>query len=628
VTFSDSYLSELAERNDIESVVSEYVRLTRTSGRSKFGLCPFHAEKTPSFSVNTDGQYYHCFGCGKGGGVISFIMDAENLGFKDAVAYLAKRVGMKLPEDADDGKADKRARLLSLNRDAARFFYDCFRGGRGAAARQYTAERQISARMVKAFGLGFAPDSWDALSNAMRRRGYTDAELIEAGLAKPRSSSSKTPNRQDNARPADGAISADGVTSASGAVSASGSVSAGDTASGGGIYDVFRNRLMFPVIDVRGSIIGFSGRILGGGEPKYLNSPETPVFSKSRNLFALNLAKKTKFGYIILTEGNIDVVSLHQAGFDCAVASLGTSLTAEQAKLIAGYKHEVVIAYDNDAAGIKAANRAITFLERLGVKVRVLRLTGAKDPDEYIKLKGADAFRNILEKSEDHISYRLGALKAGLDLDTAEGRTDFLKKATALLAELPGKIEREVFADTVAGIAGISRDAVSAEAERLRERLLSKQKKRGERDDTSPLRQLQPRQRALRYEHADTSLSEEGVIRVLMKEPSLYKAHTERPPLSPEEFSNTVLRKIYAEIQNRLEADAAVSIDALSQSLGRDEISRLAEILTRPVSYIHIDKEYSDYINKIRSRGKTGSTETEILELLARRRQEIKGYGG
>ena len=288
MAFPEAFLQELVERNDIVDVVSGYVRLTKRSGANQFGLCPFHSEKTPSFSVSPDRQIYHCFGCGKGGGVINFIMEIENLSFPEAVEFLAKRVGMPIPEEENSAESKRRRRMLDLNRDAARFFHTCLKAPEGRAAQAYMNARQITPQTATRFGLGAAPDTWDSLRNAMHELGYRDQELFEAGLVRKGKS--------------------------------------------GGFYDTFRGRLMFPVIDVRGDVIGFSGRILGDGEPRYMNSPETLVFNKSRNLFAMNLAKKSKSGYIILAEGNIDVVMMHQAGFDSAVASLGTSLTAEQAR--------------------------------------------------------------------------------------------------------------------------------------------------------------------------------------------------------------------------------------------------------------------------------------------------------
>ncbi|MBR5607972.1 MAG: DNA primase, partial [Bacteroidaceae bacterium] len=391
VPIPESFLQEVSDRNDIADVVSGYVRLNKKSGSNLFGLCPFHSEKTPSFSVAPAKQIYHCFGCGKGGGVFNFIMEIENLTFPESVEFLAKRVGLQVPEEhRDDPESRRREQLLRLNKDAGKFFYKQFLAPAGEPAREYALRRELTPATVKKFGLGYAPDTWDSLTNAMKALGYSEGLLLQAGLVRKGKK--------------------------------------------GGVYDTFRNRLMFPVFDVRGNVIGFSGRILGDGEPKYMNSPETPVFNKSKNLFGLNLAKKTKLGYIILCEGNVDVVALHQAGFDNAVASLGTSLTPEQARLISRYVNDVVIAYDGDAAGQKATARAISILEKLDVKVRVLSMSGAKDPDEYIKKFGADGFRNLLDKSEDHTDYTLGKIKEKYDLTVPESKLNFLKEAEQYVA--------------------------------------------------------------------------------------------------------------------------------------------------------------------------------------------------
>ena len=578
--FSDSFLQELTEHNDIVDVVSEYVQLTKRSGRNQFGLCPFHSEKTPSFSVNADKQIFHCFGCGKGGGVISFIMEMENLDFRDAVAFLARRAGMRVPEEDRDPGAGRRERLLTLQRDAARFFHDCLQSAPGAQrAQDYVRSRGISPKMVRVFGLGFAPDSWDSLTGAMGAQGYTEEELLGAGLAK--------------------------------------------TGKSRGIYDAFRDRLMFPVIDVRGSVIGFSGRALSDGGPKYLNSPETPIFSKSRNLFALNLAKKSKNGYIILSEGNIDVVSLHQAGFDSAVASLGTSLTAEQARLISRYKQEVIIAYDNDAAGQKAADRAIGILEKLDLRVRVLQMAGAKDPDEFLQKKGAEAFRALLEASENQVEFRLASLKSGLNLDTDDGRVGYLRRATELLAALPNRAEREVYAARVAETVNISPDAVVQEAERLRKRLDRGERGKREREATSPLRTAQPKERGLRYEDAAVSKAEEGVLRLLCADPALFQ----NTDLAPEEFSNTLLQKLYAELLHRAQSGESLHVDALSQVFSPAEISHLTRLLQEPVSLQNAAGALADYIKKIRSRVKEGADEAALLDYWQNRRShdDLKG---
>lgn len=578
--FPENFINELTERNDIVDVVSSYVRLGKKSGSNLFGLCPFHSEKTPSFSVSPDKQIYHCFGCGKGGGVISFIMEIENLSFPEAVEFLAKRAGMPLPEESHDAESKKRARLLALNRDAARFFYEQLSTPAGAAARDYMGRRRISPATAKNFGLGFAPDSWDSLEKAMRQKGYSDFDLFDAGLVRRGKQS--------------------------------------------GFYDTFRNRLMFPVIDVRGNVIGFSGRILGDGEPKYMNSPETLVFNKSRNLFALNLAKKSKSGYIILSEGNIDVVSLHQAGFDSAVASLGTSLTPEQARLLSRYTDQVIIAYDNDGAGIKASQRAIDILEKLDLKVKVLRMSGAKDPDEFIQLKGADAFRNLLDASENQVDYRLRSVSDKYDLSVDEQKVEFLKEATDLLSRLPNQMERQVYAMRVASMAGLPDSAVQSEVERRRRQLLGRARKEDERKQARPARQNQPTDRALRYDDPGSAAAEEGIIRLLYLEPSLGR-RSDLP--RAEDFSSQALGHIYEVILGKLLRGEAVSTDILSEYLSSGEVSLLIRILQKPEILSNAEATLSDYINKIHEQKeqKAGGTD---LRALADKLRERKGYEG
>ena len=580
MAFAESFLTELTERNDIVDVVSGYVRLGKKSGSNMFGLCPFHSEKTPSFSVSPDKQIYHCFGCGKGGGVINFIMEIENLSFPEAVEFLAKRAGMPMPEEENDRESRKRSRMLALNRDAARFFYAQLSTAQGGAARDYMARRRIGPATAKNFGIGFAPDTWDSLEKAMREKGYTDFELFDAGLV-----------RKGNK---------------------------------GGYYDTFRNRLMFPVIDVRGNVIGFSGRILGDGEPKYMNSPETLVFNKSRNLFALNLAKKSKSGYIILSEGNIDVVSLHQAGFDSAVASLGTSLTPEQARLLSRYTNQVIIAYDNDGAGIKAAQRAIGILEKLDLKVKVLRMSGAKDPDEFIKLKGADAFRNLLESSENQIDYRLRSVTDKYDLSVDEQKVEFLKEASDLVARLPGSVERQVYAMRVASMSGVSADVVTKEVERRRKKLVNQARGSEERQQSRPERQLQPEEKALRYEDPSSAAAEEGVIRLLYLDPALAR-NAELP--APEEFSSPVLGHIYSVLRDKIDRGETPSAATLGGALDGQEMSLLVRLLQKPELLSKGDRALADYIKRIRERKEQGKQVSD-LRALADKLRETKGYEG
>ena len=578
--FSDSFLQELADRNDIVDVVGSYVSLTYKGG-SYWACCPFHNEKTPSFHCDKDKQFYHCFGCGKGGSVINFIMEIENLSFPDAVEFLARRAGIAMPEDGDRERQDRRGRLLDLNRAAARWFFSALTAPGGRPAQDYMARREITAATAKRFGLGFAADSFYALTDAMRAQGFQDFELIDAGLANPNKN-------------------------------------------GKGVHDVFRNRLMFPVIDVRGNVIGFSGRILGDGEPKYLNSRETPVFSKSRNLFALNLAKKSKNGYILLTEGNIDVVSLHQAGFDSAVASLGTSLTPDQARLISRYAKEVVIAYDNDAAGQKAAQRAIGILEPLDLKVRVLRMEGAKDPDEFIKAKGRDAFANLLSASENHIEYRLAALRGKHDTGTDEGKVAFLKEAAGVIAELPSPVEREVYAMRIAEQTGVSKDVLADEVKRARSRRIQSARRQEERAAVRDIRAaVQPKERTLRYENPRSAVAEEGVIRLMVLDPALLDGSD----LTPEEFSSPMLGRLFAMLREKAAVQTALSPAVLSGSFSPEEVQHITALLQKPEVLSNGRKALSDYIGVIREEHDKRAGGTD-LRALAEKIRNKKGYGG
>ena len=576
----EAFLQELVERNDIVDVVGSYVRLTKRSGSNQFGLCPFHSEKTPSFSVSPDKQIYHCFGCGKGGGVINFIMEIEGLTFPEAAEFLAKRVGMAMPEQEDNREAKKRRRMLELNRDAAKFFYSCLSVPNGGPALDYMAKREITPATAKRFGLGYAPDTWDSLMKAMKELGYSEYELFDAGLVR------KGKN--------------------------------------GGHYDAFRSRLMFPVIDVRGDVIGFSGRILGDGEPKYMNSPETLVFNKSRNLFGLNLAKKSKSGHIILAEGNIDVVMMHQAGFDSAVASLGTSLTPEQARLISHYTREVIIAYDSDGAGKKAAQRAIGLLDKLDVKVKVLSMSGAKDPDEYIKTKGADAFRNLLDKSENHIDYRLQTVTDKYDLSVDEQKVAFLKEASDMVARLPGPVERQVYAIRIAGMAGVSNDVVVQEVERRRKKLTRSAQRLDARNQAHPEKQFQPKEKEFRYENPESAAAEEGLIRLLYLDQGICRG---KPLPEPEEFSSPVLARIYSVLKSKFEKGEIISMATVSAVLLPQEASLLASVLQKPEMLRNGEKALSDYIGRIKRQNELAHSAEDLREL-AERLKETKGYEG
>lgn len=577
MALSSSFVDELVARSDIVDVVSDYVSLTPKGG-SFWGLCPFHGEKTASFHVLQDRQLYHCFGCGKGGGVISFVMEVENLPFLDAARLLAKRAGMEFPErDVSESDRRKRERLLAANKAAARYFHAQLHGPVGREGLDYLRRRGLSKGTLTRFGLGFAPESWDGLIRAMAEQGFHKGELLDTGLA--------VSNKK------------------------------------GGIYDRFRGRVMFPIIDLRGDVIGFGGRVMGEGTPKYLNSPDTPVFNKSRNLFALNLAKTTKLGRIVLTEGYMDTIALHQAGFDCAVASLGTALTADHAKLLSRFTKEVVICYDADDAGVQAANRAIPLLEKTGLKVRVLRVSGAKDPDEFLRTHGRDAFARLLEQSENFVEYRLKQLQGKYDLGDPVKKTEFARAAAEMLSTLDSPVEREVYAGQVAETTGVGKDALLQEIKQARELHLRQAKKKQLRRDMTPMAQAQPRERQLRYENLRSARAEEGVLRLLMLDPAL---EPESGGLEPEQFSSQHLGKIFCILRERLRQGRPLQLGMLEGELEGEEVRLLAEILRQPEALEKGRQAMRDYCAVIAAEYEKRNETDEAALLAARDRFQKK----
>lgn len=572
MAFPPSFLDELVARNPIEEVVGQYVNLKR-SGSNLFGLCPFHGEKTASFSVSPDKGIYYCFGCHKGGGVINFEMEIEGLSYPDAVRALAKRAGMEVPEDEQyQSRYRQQERLWALSREAARFFVSQLYAPAGAEGLTYARKRGMTKSTLTKFGIGFAPNTWTALTDAMKAKGYTDEELKESGLV---SVSSKN----------------------------------------GRIYDRFRNRLMFPIIDVRGNVIGFGGRVMDDSTPKYLNSPETIIFNKRKNLFALNLAKKSKLGYLILVEGYMDAVALHQYGFDCAVASLGTSLTEEHAVLLSRYTQQVVLIYDGDEAGQNATRRAIPMLEKAGLQVKVLKMRDAKDPDEFLKKYGADRFKLLLEESSNRVEYQLGAIRGKYDLREDEQKVRFLSEAAELIAGLPNAVQREVYGQRVAETAKVSMDAVKIEVERSRKRILTREKRKQEQIDLAPASMLQRRGSAkVTYDNVKSGKAEEYLIAALLTEPALLG---QCGTLKAEDFSVPLYEKVYRQITARDHAGYTASIDTLTD-LTPDETSHLTGIY-RSFGTVN-EQAFLDCIQTIQSEHRTSSVQTAD-DLMAVREQ-------
>ncbi|WP_209342623.1 DNA primase [Flavonifractor sp. AGMB03687] len=588
----EQFIDDLVSRSDIADVVSSYVSLNK-KGNNLWGLCPFHNEKTPSFSVSPDKQIYHCFGCGKGGGVISFIMEIENLPFVDAVKLLAKRAGLEVPESGEnEAYRKKRTRLLELSRDAARFYHDYLTSPGGQRVRDYIAQRQISPRTATRFGLGAAPDQWDALTKAMTAKGYTKMDLIDAGLAV--------------------------------------------AGKNGGIYDKFRSRLMLPVIDVRGEVVGFTSRLLPGEEgAKYLNTPETVLFKKGRLIYALNFAKNTKRPNLVLVEGNIDVITLHQAGFDNVVATMGTALTEEHARILARYTKELVLCYDNDAAGKQSTDRVLNILKNANLTVRVLQLPNAfdaegkpikQDPDDFVKRFGPAAFEKCLNGSAGQNDYRLDSLQSKHDLSTEEGRLAYLKDAVATVAALQSPIEREIYGNKAAAAGGISAAAMAQEVARYRKDKAWRAKKLQAKKDLTPAAQLQPKARELRYENIRSARAEEGVIRLLLLDPDLLD---QTASLGPDQFSSPLLAKLYVLLKQRHSQGLSLQLGALSGVLTPEEMSHISGILEQPESRSNSSQALRDYIEIIETEAaKRGGSDLDPLLAARDKFREKKSYGG
>lgn len=581
MAFPAAFIDELITRNPIDEVVGQYVRLTR-KGRNLFGLCPFHAEKTPSFSVVPDQGFFYCFGCHKGGGVVQFIMDEEGLDYPDAVRFLARRAGLEVPEDQNYVSAYRRQeQLRALSKEAARFYRSQLFTPAGEEARAYLVRRGVDRRTVARFGLGFAPNGWNGLLTAMQEKGYDKQDLLDAGLLV----SGKT----------------------------------------GGLYDRFRNRLMFPIIDVSGNVIGFGGRVMDDSTPKYLNSPETVIFNKRKNLFALNVAKKSKQGRIILTEGYMDAIALHQYGFDCAVASLGTSLTEEHVSILAKYTRQVVITYDGDEAGQNATRRAISLLENTGVQVRVLRMQGAKDPDEFLKRYGADRFKLLLEEAENQAAYGLESLRRKFDLTQDDQRVEFLREAARFVATLPNAVEREVYGGRAAESAKVSAEAMKHEVDKAFKQRTARERREREKRDLAPAAALQPAVREARYDNVRSAAAEESVLAMVLREPPLFERCK---ALEGAQFSSPLLGRAFDLLRARRKEGLQTGLASLGEELTSQELSHLSSVAARRDGMVS-ERAMDDCVRVIREEyEKKNAGEAQDLLALRRRLQEKKGYGG
>lgn len=549
MTFPKSFLQEVKDNNELVSLVESYVELKR-AGSTYTCRCPFHSERTPSFHVFPNTQSYYCFGCQAGGDAITFIRSIENLDYVEAVKFLAQRAGLSLPDEIDNGTAYKRRRLYEMNREAGKFFHRQLFSDEGKPGRDYIFGRQLTEHTIKRFGLGYAVKDFHKLHYHMRNLGFSEDELIEGSLL------SKNNNR---------------------------------------VYDKFINRIMFPIFDNSGkNVIGFGGRALESDAPaKYLNSSETLVFRKRDNLFALNYAKNSKADYFILCEGYMDVISMHQAGFDSAVATLGTAITSSQARLIERMgKKDVILSYDADGAGQKAASKGINLLNEVGITAKVLQMTGAKDPDEYIKKYGAQAFGQLIEKSGGAIDYELEKLRAGLDLTKTDDKSKYISKAMYFLAGITSSVERELYISKAAELVGISKDNVMHTVENLRSREIKKAAAQEQRNIVSfkSTDKINPEAAKLPRE----AKAEQGILRYVFLNPE--KLEYVRQKL-PQGLITDFNRRIFDFMELKYKEGASLNSEMFNEAFTVEEVGSVYGILIHSTQ-IELDWDlFREYVN-------------------------------
>lgn len=562
MALSDEFLDDLRRRADIESTVSSYVSLKR-KGKILTGLCPFHNEKTPSFTVYPETQSYYCFGCGNGGDVITFIRNIENLDYMEAVKLLADRHGVSMPQDGyDSGLSKKRTEMYGANREAARFFHAKLYSPEGRQGLEYFYSRGLTDDTIRHFGLGYAPDSLQDLENYLVSKGYSQQLLYDANILR---STVKNGKRY--------------------------------------YYDAFKNRAMFPVIDLRGNVIAFSGRRIhdADSDRKYVNTSDTLVYKKGSNLFALNFAKKSKSDSIILCEGNLDVISLHQAGFTNAVAGLGTALTEEQAHLLSRYAGEIFICYDSDEAGQKATRKAINILGKTTLKVRIIHMTGGKDPDEIIQKFGAEGFKRCLDSAANDVEFSLLSERSKYDISSPAGRSDYLKAAAAVLASLNSPVELDIYISRLSEEFSVNKDAVAAQVKIEREKRAKKQKNefyREVRDSVINQGDKINKVNTQRSKALRAAKAEEILIASFMSDPELYRKLESK--LTPELFVTDFNRRVFSAISERIKDGRPVGLSFFSSEFTPEEISVIARIETVSTDISNSVRECEDCINVLK----------------------------
>lgn len=549
-SLSDSFLQELRLKTDVVDLISSYVSLKKR-GNTYVGLCPFHNEKTPSFTVYENTQSFYCFGCGAGGDGVSFMRKIENLDYIDAVKVLAQRAGMQMPDEGyDDSLSKKRRVILQINRETARFYHNYMMSERGKVGLQYFLNRGLSQKTIRHFGLGYAPNNWDELFKHLKSKGYNVSDMLAAGVVRKGKK---------------------------------------------GYYDYFINRVMTPIIDVRGNFIAFGGRVLDDSKPKYINTSDTLVYKKTNEVFGLNYAKDSGKDSLILCEGYMDVIAMHQAGFTNAVAGCGTALTNEQVRLLSRYAKEIILVYDNDEAGQKALNKAISLFDQVDVKISIPTLSGGKDPDEIIKNFGRARFADMLENSSNEVEFAIMKLRRGFNLQTTQGKSQFASEAVKILANAT-PIERDLYLSRLADELGIEKRAFQAQLAEYRSRMAKGQKKR---EYNKIIDDDLRRTRKESFE-ADTSTvslkAQARVIGLLMTYPDCYLLCND---LSPDEFTAGFYRKAYEAVTQRIKDNLSLELIMFNEGFTDEEMGKFTQLVSVSQNSSNSKKEFTDCINVI-----------------------------
>ncbi len=572
------YIQELVARNDIYDIVSTKVVLKR-NGRTYKGLCPFHSERTPSFFVYPETQSYYCFGCGAGGDAINFIKETEGLSYIESIKFLASRSGMSLP-DEDDATSKIKSRIYEMNKIAARFFYQNLNTEEGKIARSYFRKRGLSDKTIVSFGLGYSKDSFNNLIHLLKAKGFTEQEITTAYL--------------------------------------------GLVSKKGNLYDAFRARVMFPIIDLRGNVIAFGGRILDEGGPKYLNSGDTPVFKKSNNLFALNIARKSKKESIILAEGYMDVIALHQAGFDNAVATLGTALTPQQAKLVGTYTKKVIIAYDSDEAGQKATKKAMELFSKEEVEVQVLEIEGAKDPDEFIKKFGVQRFEALIEGANTALDFEIIKLRSRFDLKKTDELVKYLNEATKILAKLKNPIEQDVYAARLSRETGTDKDSIKKQIEHNKTQFYKKDRYE---KNQKLLKEGTASQVSVDLRQKGNTLSkvflQQQIIYSLLYNNALYEDI--KNTISVNNFTDSDIKEMFCVFKTMIESNKIIEFVDLYQNISENAKRILSQIMARNQDIIVTKTDLSHYVNSLLTSKLVASEASEKSpEEIALRLKELK----